>query len=169
MLSDEERSRIRIEEVFRDEVRKSLQPRQGVGAKVFHFLDSSLGIFLLSSVLLTGLSSWYLSRSEQIRTAAANYESLREIGAELRFRIDILKLLDQAEVSYSELHTARAALTGTTINDAKVGQLGTFEPMFPQFRDRSLFFHMADGDNPSQRSVKWSRCGSCAQFSKSRQ
>jgi hypothetical protein len=67
MLTDEQRQTIEAEEQLRHEVRKRLDaenpqppapappaPHHGFGKRVFDFLNSSVGMWLLSSVVLTG-------------------------------------------------------------------------------------------------------------------
>ena len=66
MLTDEDRARIDADERLRHAVRQSMQPPAGplepppppakprFGQRLMHFLNSSVGMWLLSSVLLTG-------------------------------------------------------------------------------------------------------------------
>jgi len=137
-LNDEERERIRAEEIFRDEVRKSLSVKRSFWGKVYVFFNSSLGVFVLSGVFLTGVSSLYVRTSEQRREDSARRENARKLLVEIPFRVEELKKLESDVFSYSSLQTVRSAITGKTINDAAVGQLGDFEPIFAEYSGRSL-------------------------------
>jgi hypothetical protein len=55
MLSNEEKNRIRAEEVFREEVRRELASKKG--GRVLTFLNSALGIWLLSTMVDVGRTS----------------------------------------------------------------------------------------------------------------
>jgi hypothetical protein len=58
MLSDEQETRIREEEIFRQEVRNELgsqKPAASPGGKFWKFLNSSFALWFLSSVFLGSL------------------------------------------------------------------------------------------------------------------
>ncbi|UII20846.1 hypothetical protein [Fulvivirga ligni] len=58
MLNQSDKERIKAEEIFRNEVRKELEQGKK-NSKFWVFLNSSFGIFILSSVLIGGLSFGY--------------------------------------------------------------------------------------------------------------
>src|SRR5271169_6432915 len=106
-LSEEERERIRAEEIFRDEVRKSLTPKRTFWGRLYQFFNSSLGVFVLSGVFLTGISSLYVQSSEQRRETSARRENTRKLLVEIPFRLDELSKLEPNVFSFSNLQTAR--------------------------------------------------------------
>jgi hypothetical protein len=83
-LFDADKERIRSEEIFRHEVAQSLDRRSGV----LRFFNSPLGLWVLSSIFLTGLLSgiqWFSksvekrSKDQQLREDLA-YEINRHCG-----------------------------------------------------------------------------------------
>lgn len=89
MLSEEEKNRIRLEEIFREEVRSSLnnsKPKT-FQQKTLAFLNSALGIWLLSSVALS-LVSWSYSRlSESVEEERENKATIQKLDIEISARI----------------------------------------------------------------------------------
>jgi len=91
MLSSEEKSRIRAEEVFRQEVRRELEagstPRSR-GQKLWTLLNSSFALWFLSSVViasLTGIVTTYeRTHNEQAQKADRQTRLTTEIG----FRVE---------------------------------------------------------------------------------
>src|SRR5471030_882538 len=72
VLSEDEKIKIRQEEVFRLEIKKALSVTEltetsGNLSKLWEFLNSTFGIWLLSSVLLAGGVHWYEERRADLR------------------------------------------------------------------------------------------------------
>ena len=134
MLNVHEQERIRAEEIFRDEVRKSLAAPSSRTEKVGAFLNSPLGLFLLSAVFLSGLSAlatrWYETQQHK----AATSENVRRLDIEIGRRLERLPILLEPIVTYTQLHSAREAIIGKHDSDPDVGRLGEFEAIFPEFR-----------------------------------
>lgn len=63
----------------------------------------------------------------------------RMVLQEIRHRVECFNALDQAEFTYTEFHTAQAALVGKSESHPRVGKLGTFGPLFEDFEDQTLF------------------------------
>src|SRR2546428_496097 len=112
MLTDAEKERVRAEEVFREEVRRSLQPLRTRWQRLYDFLNSTLGIFLLSSVLVTGLSGAYTWYSQQRQEKTATFELQRKLDAEIAYRLTLVKRLRADSFDYLVVQSARSALVG---------------------------------------------------------
>jgi len=92
-ISEEDRARIRAEEIFRDEVRASLNVRESSTrmARLWKLLNSSFAIFLLSSVVLSGVSFQY-QRWVASQTKKSEHVQLREEASlELNYRFVIMQ------------------------------------------------------------------------------
>jgi hypothetical protein len=138
MLTDEQRALIEAEEQLRYEVRKRLDaenppppsaappPKVGFGKRLFEFFNSSVGMWLLSSVVLTGGAALLQSIQHNHEVAQKNREQLSTHGFEVTHR------LDQMEFG---LRRAR------TVGDAKAAMDGMFKskfPLSPELQNRSL-------------------------------
>ena len=90
MLSDQDKEHIRQEEIFREEVRGLLNKEDKATtfrAKCWRFVNTSFGIWLLSTVVV-GLVSWgYANWSEAKQNDAKSKESIRKLDLELFARI----------------------------------------------------------------------------------
>jgi hypothetical protein len=140
LLSEADMERIRREEIFRAEVRTSLQPPRTAAQKVFDFLNSSLGVFVLSAILLGGLSTGFTKWLEGHQKRSQDQETIRRLDIEIAYRIQQLTVLPTGVISYTQLNTAKGALLGKSEVDPRVGTLGEFYPIFPDYVGRTLFF-----------------------------
>jgi hypothetical protein len=140
LLSEVDRERLRLEEVFREEVRKTLQQPKTTGQRVFDFFNSSLGVFILSAILLGGLSAAATKWFENHQRHAQERETIRRLDIEIAYRLDQLPILASGVITYTQLHTAKGAILGKAEYHPQVGKLGEFEPIFPEFLGRTLFF-----------------------------
>ena len=59
MLTDDEKQNIRTEEQYRGEVRKQLEEKREPSSRLWAFLNSSFGLWLLSAILLTWAGMLY--------------------------------------------------------------------------------------------------------------
>ena len=80
MLTDTDKQRIKEEEIFRAEIQRELIKPQN---KVIKFLNTSLGIWLLSTLAL-GLYAWAYSR---IQATQQNEDTVRRLDIEIEARI----------------------------------------------------------------------------------
>ena len=96
-------------------------------------LNSSFGIFLLSSVFLSSLTFAFTSWREAAAKAEKSAESIKRLDLEITSRLTQLEPLNVATFTYSSLLTARAATTGESLPDI----LDRFYVVFPEYRDRS--------------------------------
>ena len=58
--------RIRREEILREEIAKSLKKPQSRKEQVWSFFNSNLGLFLLSSILLSGLTYGFTEHTQKL-------------------------------------------------------------------------------------------------------
>jgi len=140
MLTDEQRRIIEAEEELRHEVRRRLDtenpapppppspppPREGFGKKLFDFFNSSVGMWLLSSVVLTGGAALLQNIQHNHEIAQKNREQLSQ------HRFEITHRLDQMEFG---LRRAK------TVGEAKAAMDGMFKskfPLTPELQNRSL-------------------------------
>ena len=89
-LSDETRQRIRAEEIFRDEVRRQLQPAQSTkstAAAFFSALNKPLALWFLSSVVLTGIGWSYTSWEEKRAVSVHNRTQITKLDIEVYGRL----------------------------------------------------------------------------------
>lgn len=87
MLTDQDKSRIRDEEVYREEVRKSLEPPRSRAAGVLAFLNTSFGMWLLSSVVLAGVVAGYTHVAERARRAEERRTRVEKLDFEIEWRL----------------------------------------------------------------------------------
>ncbi|MGH8427839.1 MAG: hypothetical protein ACRES7_07650 [Gammaproteobacteria bacterium] len=90
MLTEEEKTRIRAEEVFRLEVRGELEakkPHPSLPQRLGAWLNSAFALWLLSSILLTGLTAAYTAyqnhHAEQLRRAETEQRLDTEISGRM--------------------------------------------------------------------------------------
>ena len=138
MLSEEQRKAIEEEEELRHEVRRRLDsenppplpepppPKVGFGKRVFEFFNSSVGMWLLSSVVLTGGAALLQNIQHNHEVAQQNRQQLST------HRFEITHRLDQMEYG---LRRAK------TVGEAKTAMDNMFKskyPLTPELQNRSL-------------------------------
>jgi len=138
MLTEDEMKRIAAEERYRHSIRKSLEEESakpaaeppssppGFGSKVYEFLNSSVGMWLLSSVVLTGGAAFLQQVQHQHEVSLKNQADLTSHRFEIEHRLDGMSFL------------LRRA---TTVGEAKAALNGVFKstiPVTPELQNRSL-------------------------------
>lgn len=140
MLSDDELKRIAAEEHYRHSVRKAIEAqvpppepapppvpvKHGFGKRLFDFLNSSVGMWLLSSVVLTGGAAILQNIQHDHEIAQKNRQDLSSHKFEIQHRLDSMTFL---------LKRAK------TVGDAKNALNGVFKsaiPLTPELQNRSL-------------------------------
>ncbi len=139
MLTEEEMKRIAAEERYRHSIRTSLEQEAakpavepapasgpGFGARVYEFLNSSVGMWLLSSVVLTGGAAFLQQVQHEHEIAQKNQADLINHRFEIEHRLDGMSFL---------LRRAK------TVGDAKAALGGVFKsaiPLTPELQNRSL-------------------------------
>lgn len=87
MLTDEEKTKLREEEIFRSEVRASLIERPRGLARVMKSLSTPLGIWFLSSVVLGFGSFWYNEFTASKEASRVRNEKIRRLDNEIHYRL----------------------------------------------------------------------------------
>jgi hypothetical protein len=140
MLTDVELQRIAAEEHYRHAIRKTFEAqaapaepaappvpeKHGFGKKLFEFLNSSVGMWLLSSVVLTGGAAILQQIQHDHEIAQKNRQDLSSHKFEIQHRLDSMTFL---------LKRAK------TVGDAKNALNGVFKsaiPLTPELQNRSL-------------------------------
>ena len=133
MLTDEQKEQIRLEEIYREEIRKSLLPKKSGKGRVLSFLNSPLGLWLLSSILLATLTSAWGVWSTKRDQNRLKEERISKIKVELNYRLSQAEQnLDQFSSGEGVLAEAVYPLTRPTYADSIAGP-----PMLPDFDKRS--------------------------------
>lgn len=140
MLTDDELKRIAAEEHYRHSIRKAIEAqvppsepapppapeKHSFGKKLFDFFNSSVGMWLLSSVVLTGGAAVLQQIQHDHEIAQKNREDLSSHKFEIQHRLDSMTFL---------LKRAK------TVGDAKNALNGVFKssiPLTPELQNRSL-------------------------------
>ncbi len=139
MLTEVEKEKIRAEEIFREEARNALTQPKTSRQKILSFLNSNFGLFLLSAVLLSGLSGAYTWHTTRQSEAERTRELVTRLDIEISYRLSTLPHVDTDRFTFSDFHTARGALEGIAEQHPEYGKFGDFSPIFLEFEGRSLF------------------------------
>jgi len=139
MLTDEQRQIIEAKEQLRHEVRRRLDsenppppprppppPHHGFGKRMFDFLNSSVGMWLLSSIVLTGGAALLQNIQHNHEVAQQNRQQLATTRFEVMHRLDGME------------HGLRHA---KTVGEAKAAMEGVNKskfPLTPELQNRSL-------------------------------
>jgi hypothetical protein len=158
MLSSEEKSRIRAEEVFRQEIRRELEARSvppSCGRKVWTLLNSSFALWFLSSVVIAGLTGIVTTneRTHSVQAQKADHQTrlTTEIGFRVGNGVNAL-LTDEQRIRAGEaLSTFDVYNEGLNYLDNRVFYRGGASPeqidysVYAEYRDRkfrSLLFEL---------------------------
>lgn len=142
MLTPDEIQRIHAEEKLRHQIRKELEaassptaeppaqptppPSPGFGKKLMEFLNSSVGMWLLSSVVLTGGAAVLQQVQHQYQIREQNHQQLVSHLFEIQNRLDNMEYL------------LRRAQTVGEARDALHGLFKSIFPLSPELQNRSL-------------------------------
>jgi hypothetical protein len=86
-LTDEKRAMIRAEEIYREEVRKQLTTsKDSASSNILKFANSPLGIYVLSSILLGGITYLYTRHQEHLQSEKARILEVVKLDDEIQFR-----------------------------------------------------------------------------------
>jgi|ERR1700680_1941589 len=139
-LTNAQKERIREEEVYRLEVRRALesQARPSHSTRLLAILNSGLGLFLLSTIFVSGFSWCYT----EIASAAAKRAALEETGSKLRLELaNRLDTIQQIERRFRGEHHSviRSAIFGFKLGaNVNPSWLRLYSPMFPEYGERSF-------------------------------
>jgi hypothetical protein len=147
MLSEEDKQRIKEEEIFRSEVQKSLSGQRPETAhkRLWAFFNTSLGIWVLSTIAV-GLFGWMYA---QWQVGQQNAEQIRKIDVEIHARIYAAQIYHSAGSSgpngryLSKADILLSPPTGESV-------------ILPEFANRnlkSLLFELQDRVPPGGESL----------------
>lgn len=95
-LSESEKNKIRLEEVYRQEVKKSFEENKSKkSSRIVTFLNTSLGIFILSTIFVSLFSWLYKEYSSYKMENDQKRVSLEKLKVEIPYRISYLKKANQ--------------------------------------------------------------------------
>jgi len=134
MLAEDDKTRLKLEEEFRYEVRKSLEqakPPLTLWAKIGRIINSPFGLFFLSTVVIGFLSWSYTKWDATQKIEAQHKESIRKLYIEIPYRItSARRAMDLAHWGpEGAIRSKKAALE----------QLRGTKSVFPEFEGRPLF------------------------------
>lgn len=117
------------EEIYREEIRREIlaaRAPESRSARLLAFLNTSLGIWLLSSIMVSFITWAYSEHQAKIAIEARNASVANRLDLELANKIsDFRERVNSAEKKF-DLAIA-------------IEQLDTFEPLFPEFKGRTFF------------------------------
>ncbi len=132
MLTDTDRERLRHEEIFRAEVRSSLERPSSAGQRMWRLLNSAFGLWVLSSVVLAFVT-WSYSHWQASATNEANRRALiGRIDTEIAGRLRNGEALVRTAQTKEQLYVALVAINGGAEH------INFDFGVFPEFRRRSL-------------------------------
>ena len=134
MLTDEQKSLIREEEIYRDEVRKSLSTRETRKTRILTFLNTPFALWVLSSILLTALTATWSAWSSQRDKDRARDERIARIKTEIAYR---LSQAEQNLNSFNDPNFILSAQLAPVTDPTYVGAIAG-APAFPEFEKRSV-------------------------------
>jgi hypothetical protein len=140
MLSNSEKEKIKLEEIYREEIKLEISRTHKTTNNVLLFLNSNLGIFILSSIILGGMSftytEWRTSIDEKIKLEQQfnkNSEIKLRLKQETLARINSISKLEKGSREY-ESKNIWIAFWGESIKNEK-----ELPFKFKYYNQRSLF------------------------------
>lgn len=87
MLTDEEKLKLKAEEIYRDEVRKSLSDNKRKSNSIWTFFNSGLGLWFLSTIVIGVFTYLFNEYKEDRKITAAQETKIRQLDLEIESRI----------------------------------------------------------------------------------
>lgn len=87
MLTEEEKEKIKVEELFRDEVRKSLADKKSKRNSFWAFLNSGLGLWFLSTIVIGFFTYLFNEYKENKKIAIEQETKIKQLDLEIESRI----------------------------------------------------------------------------------
>jgi hypothetical protein len=167
MLTEDERNRIRAEEIFRRSLEKEFIPPVTLRSRVWQFLNSGVGLWLLATVAVGGITTYYSRNLETKATRRKEARSDDVIIRQQKLRVQKVDLeiegrLSQYLNSLRDSDRAKRAASETLSNGNSVDwksqaqnwyalkgapsaqQVKLYTSIFPEFRDQSLVGLLVD-------------------------
>lgn len=142
MITDEQAKAIREEEELRYVVRREIETRfaepQTRLTRVFTFLNTSVGAFLLSTVLIGMITYFHSELSVTLTRRAERADRLRKVGLEVANRLqEISRMEKRFDGHYRAV--VRTAFDGFRSGDTQNESYKLYyAAMFPELRERTL-------------------------------
>ncbi len=86
-MTDEERKEIREEEIYRDEIRKSLSNKKEQTNKIWQFFNSSFGIWFLSTIVIGLFTFFFNNYIQNQKEKAERAQKIQKLDLEIESRI----------------------------------------------------------------------------------
>lgn len=151
MLSDSEKEKIEAQEVFRQEIRSDLEKKQR-SSGLWKFLNSAFGIFLLSSVVVGGISFSY-KEWKNVKDAEEKLEQKNERNTQIRSRLraeTVVRLgtihkLKSGAKEYESLNVLLAFWGNAVRTDTSLGfQYYHLNALFSDYKEWTIFELLAE-------------------------
>jgi hypothetical protein len=161
VFSEEDKKRIRAEEIFRDEVRREIEGRGAklsLAQKLWPLLNSSFAVWFLSSVVLAGLTAAIARYQKGHRAQAQRAEIERRLNTEIGSRIT--ESLVAMHLDLKRIKNGQAFFASGVYSEALsfLDNNATYETkaldfsIYPEYRwrsGRSLIFELSAVSNRS--------------------
>lgn len=147
MLSDTEKDKIRLEETYRDEIRKSLAAKQR--SNIWTFLNSSIGLWLLSAIFITaGGALWKQAEASHQQAAKEQQAKIDEATARRKAigRLDLEIGYRFSQVQQRLYHLTKESLSDderqrrvrSVVQSFQKPPGTDYSPLYPEFANFSL-------------------------------
>lgn len=145
MLTEEEKQRIILEEKFRNKIKKELETKPSGKLNILKFLNSNFGSFMLSTVIVGGISFAYnlhqesLDKIEKERIEIQINETKKgKLFTELAHRLATLKTLKDSLKVYQSKDIYLAYHGSSIGNDPSINAtFYNFKSYYPEFSEFS--------------------------------
>src|SRR4051794_39520591 len=87
MVTDEEKSKLKAEEIYRHEVRNSLSTQKDKSNSIWTFLNSGLGLWFLSTIVIGFFTYLFNEYKEDKKTTTVQEEKIKQLDLEIESRI----------------------------------------------------------------------------------
>ncbi len=137
MLTDEDKNRLRLEEIFRQEVRQEIEENKKTSSrtqKTWSFLNSNFGLFVFSIVFVSIFSWGYTHWNEYRKEKSQNAATARRLDAEITNRIEHAEKILGDELR--DIGSIHRAIWGGKAETSRPSQ---YTPIFSEFTYRSLY------------------------------
>ena len=131
-MTDDEKEKIRKEEIFRQEVRTQIEstPPPTRSARAWKFLNSPFGLWVLSSIVVSGLGLLYAGWSSHQAKVEANHTVERRLDVEIARRL----LKFEKDLKATVKNNYQYDWYATSLHNLKSSD----NPVFSEFKLRSL-------------------------------
>ncbi len=142
MITEKDKERIKSEEIFRDEIRKTLSQKElsSPKKKVWGIINSPFGLWLLSTVLVGLIVYFYNDNKLNNEILANNAATIQKLETEASNRLQLFKLAllnqDPSKIYYQKEELAYM-IDGVLVRD---GSLAQKKPVyiFPEYKERTM-------------------------------